>query len=54
MNDDFSEWWGWYLTDEQAKKEEEIRKKRLDELNGSFPPRQRASTRPRRENGKTP
>ena len=32
MDDDFYEWWGWYLTDEEMRLEEEARKKRLDDL----------------------
>lgn len=32
MNDDFFEWWSWYLTDEEMRLEEEERKKQLDAL----------------------
>lgn len=32
MDDDFFEWWGWYLTDEEIRLEEEERKKQLDAL----------------------
>lgn len=32
MNDDFFEWWSWYLTDEEMRLEEEARKKQLDAL----------------------
>lgn len=32
MDDDFYEWWGWYLTDEEMRLEEEARKKQLDDL----------------------
>ena len=32
MDDDFSEWWSWYLTDEEMRLEEEARKKQLDAL----------------------
>lgn len=32
MDDDFYEWWGWYLTDEEMRLEEEARKKQLDAL----------------------
>lgn len=32
MNDDFFEWWSWYLTDEEMRLEEEARKKQLDDL----------------------
>ncbi len=32
MDDDFFEWWGWYLTDEEMRLEEEERKKQLDAL----------------------
>lgn len=32
MDDDFFEWWGWYLTDEEMRLEEEARKKQLDAL----------------------
>lgn len=32
MDDDFYEWWGWYLTDEEIRLEEEERKKQLDAL----------------------
>lgn len=32
MDDDFFEWWSWYLTDEEMRLEEEARKKRLDDL----------------------
>lgn len=32
MDDDFYEWWGWYLTDEEMRLEEETRKKQLDAL----------------------
>lgn len=32
MDDDFYEWWGWYLTDEEMRLEEEERKKQLDAL----------------------
>lgn len=32
MDDDFYEWWGWYLTDEEIRREEEARKKQLDAL----------------------
>ena len=31
-DDDFFEWWGWYLTDEEMRLEEEARKKQLDAL----------------------
>lgn len=32
MDDDFFEWWSWYLTDEEMRLEEEERKKQLDAL----------------------
>lgn len=32
MDDDFFEWWGWYLTDEEMRLEEEARRKQLDAL----------------------
>lgn len=32
MDDDFFEWWSWYLTDEEMRLEEEARKKQLDDL----------------------
>lgn len=32
MDDDFFEWWSWYLTDEEMRLEEEARKKQLDAL----------------------
>lgn len=32
MEDDFFEWWSWYLTDEEMRLEEEARKKQLDAL----------------------
>lgn len=32
MDDDFFEWWNWYLTDEEMRLEEEARKKQLDAL----------------------
>lgn len=32
MDDDFFEWWNWYLTDEEMRLEEEARKKQLDDL----------------------
>lgn len=32
MDDDFFEWWSWYLTDEEMRHEEEARKKQLDAL----------------------
>lgn len=32
MDDDFFEWWEWYLTDEEMRLEEEERKKQLDAL----------------------
>lgn len=32
MDDDFYEWWGWYLTDEEMRLEEEARRKQLDAL----------------------
>lgn len=32
MDDDFFEWWNWYLTDEEMRLEEEERKKQLDAL----------------------
>lgn len=32
MDDDFYEWWGWYLTDEEMRLEEEARRKQLDDL----------------------
>lgn len=32
MDDDFFEWWGWYLTDEEMRLEEEERRKQLDAL----------------------
>ena len=35
MDDDFYEWWGWYLTDEKARrdaKEAKARSKQLDDL----------------------
>ena len=32
MDDDFYEWWGWYLTDEKIRRDEEARKKRLNDL----------------------
>lgn len=34
MCDDFGEWWGWYLTDQKIRRDEEAkaRKKKLDEL----------------------
>lgn len=31
-DDDFFEWWSWYLTDEEMRLEEEARKKQLDAL----------------------
>lgn len=31
-DDDFFEWWNWYLTDEEMRLEEEERKKQLDAL----------------------
>lgn len=31
-DDDFFEWWNWYLTDEEMRLEEEARKKQLDDL----------------------
>lgn len=31
-DDDFFEWWSWYLTDEEMRLEEEERKKQLDAL----------------------
>lgn len=30
MDDDFFEWWSWYLTDEEMRLEEEARRKQLD------------------------
>lgn len=32
MDDDFFEWWSWYLTDEEIRLEEEARRKQLDDL----------------------
>ncbi len=32
MDDDFFEWWSWYLTDEEMRLEEEERKKQLDAI----------------------
>lgn len=32
MDDDFYEWWGWYLMDEEMRLEEEERRKQLDAL----------------------
>lgn len=32
MDDDFFEWWNWYLTDEEMRLEEEARRKQLDAL----------------------
>lgn len=32
MDEDFFEWWSWYLTDEEMRLEEEARKKQLDAL----------------------
>lgn len=35
MDDDFYEWWGWYLTDEKARRDAEeakARSKQLDDL----------------------
>lgn len=32
MDDDFFEWWSWYLTDEEMRREEGERKKQLDAL----------------------
>lgn len=32
MDDDFFEWWGWYLTDEEMRLEEEARRKQFDDL----------------------
>lgn len=32
MDDDFYEWWSWYLTDEEMRLEEEERRKQLDAL----------------------
>jgi hypothetical protein len=32
MDDDFFEWWNWYLTDEEMRLEEEARRKQLDDL----------------------
>lgn len=32
MDDDFYEWWNWYLTDEEMRLEEGARKKQLDAL----------------------
>lgn len=32
MDDDFFEWWSWYLTDEEMRLEEEARRKQLDAL----------------------
>lgn len=32
MDDDFFEWWSWYLTDEEMRLEEEARKKQLDDI----------------------
>ena len=32
MDDDFFEWWSWYLTDEEIRLEEEARRKQLDAL----------------------
>lgn len=32
MDDDFFEWWSWYLTDEEMRLEEEARRKQLDDL----------------------
>lgn len=32
MDDDFFEWWIWYLTDEEMRLEEEARRKQLDAL----------------------
>lgn len=32
MDDDFFEWWNWYLTDEEMRLEEEERRKQLDAL----------------------
>ena len=32
MDDDFFEWWSWYLTDEEMRLEEEERRKQLDAL----------------------
>lgn len=32
MDDDFFEWWSWYLTDEEMRLEEEARKKQLDAI----------------------
>lgn len=38
MDDDFYEWWGWYLTDEKARRDaEEARNKRLNELLSPVP-----------------
>lgn len=31
-DDDFFEWWSWYLTDEEMRLEEEERRKQLDAL----------------------
>lgn len=31
-DDDFFEWWNWYLTDEEMRLEEEARRKQLDAL----------------------
>lgn len=32
MDNDFFEWWSWYLTDEEMRLEEEERRKQLDAL----------------------
>lgn len=32
MDDDFFEWWSWYLTDEEMRLEEEARRKQLDDF----------------------
>ncbi len=32
MDDDFFEWWSWYLTNEEMRLEEEARRKQLDDL----------------------
>lgn len=36
-DDDFFEWWNWYLTDEEMRLEEEARKKQLDDLLSPIP-----------------
>lgn len=32
MCDDFYDWWGWYLTDEKIRRDEEAKRKQLDDL----------------------